>query len=143
MDIPTPGKLKIIRIADPLFCVRCRHAYIADVLMASGERKKMLYCARRDCDQWITKEVISSAKSTRRTDPGGESLWRMLPERDRSLDRNHSVSRAKPRSLVDSKAFAFLVACLVWLAETAAYATGFRSAEADRERQRKYLGHTL
>ncbi len=53
MDIPTPGKLKIIRIADPLFCIRCRHAYIADVLMGSGERQKMLYCDRRDCDQWV------------------------------------------------------------------------------------------
>lgn len=47
-------KLRVIRIIDPLLCVRCDHAYIADVAMTNGKRKKMFYCSRLDCDNWLT-----------------------------------------------------------------------------------------
>lgn len=40
---------------DPLLCVRCDNAYIADVVMRDGERKKMFYCSRLDCDNWVGK----------------------------------------------------------------------------------------
>jgi hypothetical protein len=49
-------KLRVIKIIDPVLCVRCDHAYIADVLMATGQRKKMFYCSRLDCDNWVASE---------------------------------------------------------------------------------------
>lgn len=48
------SKLKVIKIMDPLLCVHCDNAYIADVQMSDGERKKMFYCSRLDCDNWIS-----------------------------------------------------------------------------------------
>jgi len=53
MTNPSKSKLKVIKIMDPLLCVRCDNAYIADVLMSDGVRKKMFYCSRLDCDNWI------------------------------------------------------------------------------------------
>lgn len=49
------SKMKVIKIMDPLMCVRCDHAYIADVVMRDGEQKKMFYCSRLDCDNWATQ----------------------------------------------------------------------------------------
>ncbi len=34
MANPSKSKLKVIKIMDPLLCVRCDNAYIADVLNA-------------------------------------------------------------------------------------------------------------
>lgn len=50
---PSKSKLKVIKILDPLLCVRCDNAYIADVLLSDGARKKMFYCSRLDCDNWV------------------------------------------------------------------------------------------
>ena len=55
MTNPSESKLKVIKIMDPLLCVRCDNAYIADVVMREGTRKKMFYCSRLDCDNWISK----------------------------------------------------------------------------------------
>ena len=55
MPNPTDSKLKVIKIMDPLLCVRCESAYIADVVMRDGDRKKMFYCSRLDCDNWVAK----------------------------------------------------------------------------------------
>jgi hypothetical protein len=52
---PSKSKLKVIKILDPLLCVRCDHAYIADVVMKEGTRKKMFYCSRLDCDNWVSE----------------------------------------------------------------------------------------
>ncbi len=49
------NNLKVIKIIDPLLCIRCENAYIADVVMRDGERKKMFYCSRLDCDNWVSK----------------------------------------------------------------------------------------
>lgn len=49
-------KLKVIKIIDPTLCIRCDCAYIAEVLMANGKRRKMFYCSRMDCDNWIAKD---------------------------------------------------------------------------------------
>ena len=49
------SKLKVIKIMDPLLCVRCDNAYIADVVTQTGEKKKMFYCSRLDCDNWVSK----------------------------------------------------------------------------------------
>ncbi len=54
---PSKSKLKVIKILDPLLCVRCDNAYIADVVMKEGQRKKMFYCSRRDCDNWCSQAV--------------------------------------------------------------------------------------
>lgn len=48
------SKLRVIKIIDPILCVRCDCAYIADVVMGNGKRKKMFYCSRLDCDNWLT-----------------------------------------------------------------------------------------
>ena len=61
MTNPSQSKLKVIKIMDPLLCVRCDHAYIADVVMREGTRKKMFYCSRLDCDNWISKPSIDTA----------------------------------------------------------------------------------
>jgi hypothetical protein len=50
------NKLKVIRILDPILCVRCDNAYIADVVMSNGRRKKMFYCSRLDCDNWLSEK---------------------------------------------------------------------------------------
>jgi hypothetical protein len=50
------NKLKVIRILDPILCVRCDSAYIADVVMSNGRRKKMFYCSRLDCDNWLSEK---------------------------------------------------------------------------------------
>jgi hypothetical protein len=55
------SKLKVIKIIDPLLCVRCDYAYIADVLLADGRKRKMFYCSRLDCDNCMasrgTREI--------------------------------------------------------------------------------------
>lgn len=51
------SKLRVIKIMDPLLCVRCDNAYIAEVLMSDGIRKKMFYCSRLDCDNWVSGAV--------------------------------------------------------------------------------------
>jgi len=57
MNNSAKSRLKVIKIIDPLQCVRCDNAYIADVLMRDGVRKKMFYCSRLDCDNWISTSV--------------------------------------------------------------------------------------
>ncbi len=52
--------LKVIKIMDPLLCVRCDNAYIADVLLSDGVRKKMFYCSRLDCDNWVSQQAPAS-----------------------------------------------------------------------------------
>ncbi len=55
MKNPAQSKLKVIKILDPLLCVRCDYAYIADVVLRDGSHKKMFYCSRLDCDNWVSK----------------------------------------------------------------------------------------
>jgi hypothetical protein len=50
------SKLSVIKIIDPILCVRCDRAYIADVVMPAGQQKKMFYCSRLDCDNWLTQQ---------------------------------------------------------------------------------------
>lgn len=47
------SKLRVIKIIDPVLCIRCDFAYIADVVTGNGKRKKMFYCSRLDCDNWL------------------------------------------------------------------------------------------
>lgn len=50
------SKLRVIKIIDPILCVQCDNAYIADVVMQNGKPKKMFYCSRLDCDNWLTSQ---------------------------------------------------------------------------------------
>jgi hypothetical protein len=59
MPNPSKSKLRVIKIMDPLMCVRCDNAFIAEVLMADGIRKKMFYCSRLDCDNWVSENTSS------------------------------------------------------------------------------------
>ena len=55
METEQTGKIRIVRVLDQTLCISCNNAYVADVLMSSGQRKKMIYCSRLDCDNWITE----------------------------------------------------------------------------------------
>ncbi len=50
---------KVIKIIDPILCVRCNNAYIADVKLTSGRIRKMFYCSRFDCDNWVSLSTSS------------------------------------------------------------------------------------
>lgn len=56
MSNTAKNALKVIKIIDPMLCVQCDNAYIADVLLSDGNRKKMFYCSRLDCDNWLARE---------------------------------------------------------------------------------------
>ena len=53
--------LKVVKIQNAIYCVRCNFAYVADVLLMDGNRKKMFYCSRRDCDNWICEQKPAPA----------------------------------------------------------------------------------
>ena len=53
--------LKVVKILDAMYCVRCGFAYVADVLLTDGNRKKMFYCSRRDCDNWTYGQETGGA----------------------------------------------------------------------------------
>lgn len=63
MTNPTQSKLKVIKIMDPLLCVRCENAYIADVVMRDGDRRKMFYCSRLDCDNWVSQPGAATTET--------------------------------------------------------------------------------
>ena len=51
--------LKIVRILDAMYCLRCEFAYVADVLLTDGKRKQLFYRARQACDNWTTEAAGS------------------------------------------------------------------------------------
>ncbi len=53
--------LKVVKIQNAIYCVRCNFAYVADVLLTDGNRKKMFYCSRRDCDNWVCEQKPAPA----------------------------------------------------------------------------------
>ena len=59
MTNQSKSPLKVIKIMDPLLCVKCDNAYIADVLLSDGVRKKMFYCSRLDCDNWVSQQTAA------------------------------------------------------------------------------------
>ncbi|BCW99207.1 MAG: hypothetical protein KatS3mg024_2034 [Armatimonadota bacterium] len=67
--------LKVVKIQNAIYCVRCNFAYVADVLLTDGNRKKMFYCSRRDCDNWVYEEKTAPALTDSGAfgdDPGSE-----------------------------------------------------------------------
>lgn len=44
--------LRIVNVMDPIMCLRCSNAHIAEVLFTDGSTRKMFYCSRLDCDNW-------------------------------------------------------------------------------------------
>lgn len=53
--------LRIIKIIDPVLCLRCEQSSIADVTdNKTGKTKKMFYCSRLDCDNWETGTIDKS-----------------------------------------------------------------------------------
>ena len=45
-------QLKIVSLLEPELCPECRFAKMADVVEQSGNRSRMIYCQRLDCDNW-------------------------------------------------------------------------------------------
>jgi hypothetical protein len=50
------SKLRTVRIRDTMFCLRCDFCFIATAVMADGSRKRLLYCSRLDCDEWLLED---------------------------------------------------------------------------------------
>ena len=48
-------KIRTIRLLDPAFCLKCDFAYLATVRMSNGTHKKMFYCSRMDCDNFLNE----------------------------------------------------------------------------------------
>ena len=44
--------LRVVNVMDPVMCLRCPSAHIAEVLFTDGTTRKMFYCSRLDCDNW-------------------------------------------------------------------------------------------
>lgn len=55
-------KLQIVNVIDPIMCLRCGSAHIAEVLFSDGSTKKMFYCSRLDCDNWCAKGETCDGK---------------------------------------------------------------------------------
>ena len=50
------SQLKVINVMDPIMCLRCQNAHIAEVLFTDGATRKMFYCSRLDCDNWCCSQ---------------------------------------------------------------------------------------
>ena len=53
--------LRIVNVMDPIMCLRCSKAHIAEVLFTDGSTRKMFYCSRLDCDNWCYTKSAESA----------------------------------------------------------------------------------
>ena len=47
---------------DPVMCLRCSSAHIAEVLFTDGSTRKMFYCSRLDCDNWCYEDKADDQK---------------------------------------------------------------------------------
>ncbi len=57
--------LRIVNVMDPIMCLRCSNAHIAEVLFTDGTTRRMFYCSRLDCDNWsYTKQEVTEDAST-------------------------------------------------------------------------------
>lgn len=52
--------LRVVNVMDPIMCLRCQSAHIAEVLFTDGSTRKMFYCSRLDCDNWCCESSKSS-----------------------------------------------------------------------------------
>ena len=52
-------QLRIINVMDPIMCLRCPNAHIAEVLFTDGTTRKMFYCSRLDCDNWYSASEVA------------------------------------------------------------------------------------
>ena len=50
--------LRIVNVMDPIMCLRCTSAHIAEVLFTDGTTRKMFYCSRLDCDNWCSMKDV-------------------------------------------------------------------------------------
>lgn len=46
------SEYRVITVMDPVMCLRCERACIAEILFTDGSIRMMLYCNRLDCDNW-------------------------------------------------------------------------------------------
>lgn len=62
------SNLRVIQVMDPIMCLRCPHAHIAEVLFTDGTTRKMFYCSRLDCDNWQSQPEESEIEAERFTE---------------------------------------------------------------------------
>lgn len=55
--------LRVVNVIDPVMCLRCSFAHIAEVLFTDGTTKKMFYCSRLDCDNWSFKSDVEEEEA--------------------------------------------------------------------------------
>jgi hypothetical protein len=62
MDSPV-NRPRVVKLANPLLCLRCRFACIAVVIAEDGTEQRMLHCKRLDCDNWETDPQAPSIRA--------------------------------------------------------------------------------
>ncbi|MCX6375861.1 MAG: hypothetical protein NTU88_07500 [Armatimonadetes bacterium] len=60
--------LRIVNVIDPIMCLRCASAHIAEVLFTDGTTRKMFYCSRLDCDNWCGTKSVPVDEATYRSE---------------------------------------------------------------------------
>jgi len=60
--------LRIVNVIDPIMCLRCSSAHIAEVLFTDGTTRKMFYCSRLDCDNWCGTKSVPADEATYRSE---------------------------------------------------------------------------
>lgn len=53
LDLAGNDKIKLIHIQDPMLCLFCDLALLVEVRFSDNSTRKMIYCERLDCDNWI------------------------------------------------------------------------------------------
>lgn len=61
--MPEPDKtLRVVNVMDPMMCLRCSNAHIAEVLFTDGSIRRMFYCSRLDCDNWCWTKISKNGE---------------------------------------------------------------------------------
>lgn len=45
-------QLRVVKLLEPELCNDCFFARVAEVATQDGQSQRMVYCTRRDCDNW-------------------------------------------------------------------------------------------
>ena len=57
-------KLAVVKVLNSRLCMTCPQAYLADVILQDGQSKRMLYCGRLDCDNFILSQGLKNLQKS-------------------------------------------------------------------------------
>ena len=60
----------LVDLLEPVLCLDCRFAVMADVVRHDGTEARVTFCERRDCDNWdySSAEPVSNTRVDRELD---------------------------------------------------------------------------